>query len=102
MISVNDTRLYYERAGTGPSLVLVHGGGGDQRYWDGQFPTLAQQHDVIRYDLRGYGRSDNPVEGRPYRHEDDLYRLLTALGVSKAHVAGYSLGCQIVVDAYTM
>ncbi len=102
LVPVNDTRLYCERAGQGDALVLVHGGAGDRRYWDGQFPALAQQYDVIRYDLRGYGRSDSPVEGQAYRHEDDLHELLRTLGVARAHVAGYSLGCQIVVDAYTL
>jgi 3-oxoadipate enol-lactonase len=102
LVPVNDTRLYCERAGTGDTLVLVHGGGGDRRYWDGQFLELAQEFDVVRYDLRGYGKSDAPVEKRAYRHEDDLQALLLALGVSKADVAGYSLGCQVVVDTYTL
>ena len=102
MVAVNGTRLFYERAGTGETLVLVHGGAGDRRYWDGQFLALAQHCDVVRYDLRGYGKSDDPVEGQAYRHEDDLAGLLTTLGVSEAHIAGYSLGCQVVVDAYTV
>jgi 3-oxoadipate enol-lactonase len=102
LMPVNDTRLYCERAGTGDTLVLVHGGGGDRRYWDGQFLELAQEFDVVRYDLRGYGKSDAPAEERAYRHEDDLQGLLLALGVSKADVAGFSLGCQVVVDAYTL
>lgn len=98
----NGTRLYYEVAGAGDRLVLVHGGGGDRRHWDGQFLALAERHQVVRYDLRGYGKSAAPVEGQPYRHEDDLNALLGALGISKAHIAGFSLGCQIVVDAYTL
>jgi pimeloyl-ACP methyl ester carboxylesterase len=102
LLAVNGTHLYCERAGTGETLVLVHGGAGDRRYWDGQFPALAQRYDVVRYDLRGYGRSDDPVEGQAYRHEDDLNGLLSALKISKAHVAGYSLGCQVTVDAYTV
>jgi pimeloyl-ACP methyl ester carboxylesterase len=102
LVDVNDTRLYCERAGTGDPLVLVHGGGGDRRYWDGQFEKLAETHDVVRYDLRGYGKSDNPVEGQAYRHEDDLHGLLMALGISRADIAGFSLGCQVVVDTYTV
>ena len=101
-VIVNGTTLFCERAGDGETLVLVHGGGGDRRHWDEQFPALAEHFDVIRYDLRGYGQSDNPVEGEPYRHQDDLKALLDALGVSKAHIAGYSLGCQVVIDAYTL
>ncbi|MGI9328025.1 MAG: alpha/beta fold hydrolase [Pseudomonadales bacterium] len=101
-VAVNDTHLYVERAGSGATLLLVHGGGGDRRYWDAQFIELAQQFDVVRYDLRGYGKSDAPVEGQPYGHEDDLQSLLQALGVPNAHIAGYSLGCQVAVDAYTI
>jgi len=100
--AVNDTRLYYEIAGSGPPLLLVHGGGGDRRHWDGQFSALAETYQVIRYDLRGYGKSDLPVEGQPYRHEDDLAAVLGELGIGPAHIAGFSLGCQIVVDAYTV
>jgi len=101
-MEVNGTRLYYERAGRGDPLLLVHGGGGDCRHWDAQFEELAVKYDIIRYDLRGYGRSDPPVAGQPYRHEEDLAALMNALGVSSAHIAGYSLGSQIVVDAYTL
>jgi pimeloyl-ACP methyl ester carboxylesterase len=102
MIDANGTRLYCERAGSGALLVLVHGGGGDMRYWDAQFTALATAYDVVRYDLRGFGKSDDPVEGEAYRHEDDLQALMEALGLADAHIAGFSLGCQIVVDAYTV
>jgi pimeloyl-ACP methyl ester carboxylesterase len=102
LAAVNGTQLYYERAGSGEPLVLVHGGGGDRRYWDGQFLEMARHYDVLRYDLRGYGSSVKPTEGQPYRHEDDLVALLGELDISRAHVAGFSLGCQITVDAYTL
>ena len=101
-VAVNGTKLFCERAGSGDTVVLVHGGGGDRRHWDDQFAALAEHYDVLRYDLRGYGKSDNPVEGEPYRHEDDLNALLGELGIAKAHIAGYSLGCQVVVDTYTV
>src|SRR5439155_25524144 len=51
---VNDTHLFYEAAGRGPVVVLLHGGNLDRRTWDPQFLPLAQEHRVIRYDLRGY------------------------------------------------
>ena len=102
LIDVNGTRLYCERAGAGDPLLLVHGGGGDRRFWDGQFEKLAETYDVVRYDLRGYGKSDNPVEGQAYRHADDLHGLMLALGISRADIAGFSLGCQVAVDAYTV
>ena len=102
LATTNDTALYYERAGAGDTLVLVHGGGGDRRHWDEQFAELARNFDVLRYDLRGFGKSSNPLEGMPYRHEDDLHELMALLGITQAHFAGFSLGSQIVVDAYTL
>jgi CubicO group peptidase (beta-lactamase class C family) len=60
---VNGTRLYYEVAGTGDPIVLIHGNFGDRRYYDGQFEALARLHRVLRYDVRGYGKSMLPEEG---------------------------------------
>jgi pimeloyl-ACP methyl ester carboxylesterase len=58
---VNGTWLYYEVAGEGEAVVLVHGNGGDRRGWDEQFDVLAREFRVLRYDVRGFGRSDSPV-----------------------------------------
>jgi 3-oxoadipate enol-lactonase len=95
---VNNTRLYYEIAGSGDTLVLIHGNFGDNRHWDGQFEALAKNHKVIRYDVRGYGRSSLPVEGESYSNHDDLKALLEHLGISNAHVCGLSMGSGIAVD----
>ncbi len=54
-------RLYYERAGRGRSVILIHPGLWDSRVWDEQFGALAKGYDVARYDLRGHGRSDPPT-----------------------------------------
>src|SRR5688572_22862972 len=55
--SVNGTTLAYDVRGTGPALVLVHGGGFDRRLWDRQADVFAEHFRVIRYDVRGVGRS---------------------------------------------
>jgi pimeloyl-ACP methyl ester carboxylesterase len=94
---IDGARLYYEVAGSGDPIVLIHGGVGDHRHWDGQLEAMAEGHRVIRYDLRGYGRSSLP-HGEPYGHHDDLKALLDNLGVSKAHVVGLSLGSAIAVN----
>src|SRR4051812_40671751 len=75
---VNGARLYYEAAGAGHPLVLVHAGIADCRMWDEQVDAFAEHHRVIRYDLRGFGRSDMPPG--PFAHHDDLRGLLRALG----------------------
>ncbi len=49
---VNGTRLYYEMAGEGYPLVLMHGGIMDNTMWDDQFETFAQYYRVIRFDYQ--------------------------------------------------
>jgi pimeloyl-ACP methyl ester carboxylesterase len=55
-------------------------------------------HKVIRYDLRGFGKSAMPVVGESYRHQDDLKALLEFLDVPRAHICGLSLGSAIAAD----
>ena len=94
---VNGTSLYYETKGKGFPIVLISGGGIlDRRGWDQQFETLSKHYRVIRYDVRGIGKSARP-EG-PFSHSEDLYALLTLLKVKRAHVLGLSVGGAIAID----
>ena len=90
LAEVNDTCLYYEVAGTGPPLVLIHGFTLDTRMWDDQFEAFSKHYRVVRYDMRGYGQSALPVLGEDYSHVDDLRALLDHLGITKTHVIGLS------------
>ncbi len=94
--AVNGTRLYYEVRGQGRPLVLIHGGLVDQRMWDDQFADLARAFRVVRYDIRGYEKSNKASV--PFSHIEDLRQLLKYLGISKAIVVGLSLGGQIAID----
>ncbi|MBA9049289.1 MULTISPECIES: alpha/beta fold hydrolase [Streptomyces] len=93
---VNGTELYYERAGSGDAVVLLHTGNGNTTIWDGQFEDLARDYTVVRYDCRGFGRSGYPDE--PYQSADDLAALLDHLGIERAHVIGPSFGGRIAVE----
>lgn len=93
---VGGARLYFEAAGAGHPLVLVHAGIADCRMWDEQFHTLARHYRVIRYDRRGFGETE--ADGRPYSHHQDLHDLLEFLGVERAHLAGCSQGAKAVLD----
>jgi 3-oxoadipate enol-lactonase len=95
---VNGTKLYYEMAGRGDPLVLIHGNFGDRRHWDFQFMPLSEQVQVLRYDVRGYGKSALPDTGEVYRDCDDLKALLDYLKIDKAHVCGVSMGSGIAID----
>jgi 2-hydroxy-6-oxonona-2,4-dienedioate hydrolase len=94
--SVNGATLYYELVGEGEPLVLVHAGIADSRMWDPQIEAFAQRYHVIRYDMRGFGKSAM-VEG-PYSHHEDLRVLLDALEVGRAHLIGCSMGGATVLD----
>ena len=65
--------------------------------WDGLFDTLAHARRVIRYDVRGFGRSP-PGPGADFRSYEDLGALLDSLGVARASIVGLSLGGRIAVD----
>src|SRR5262249_13492382 len=93
---VEGGQLYYETAGTGHPLTLIHAGVADGRMWDDQFLTFAQHYRVIRYDARGFGRSR--TESVSFSNRRDLYDLLRHLGVEKTYVMGVSRGGQIATD----
>jgi len=93
---VNGTRLYYEIAGSGQAVVLLHGGAVDSRAWDDQFTEFAAHYRVIRYDLRGSGKSASP--DKPFSNSEDLHALLQFLKVDKACLLGISRGGGIAFD----
>jgi 3-oxoadipate enol-lactonase len=95
-LNVPGGKLYFEEAGTGPAVLLIHGGFGDRRMWDAQFGTLARDFRVLRYDHRGFGNSTGADS--VYSPTDDVIRLLDHLGIVKAHVVGNSVGGSVALD----
>ena len=96
-----DGSLYYEIAGEGPVVTLIHPGLWDSRTWDAQVPVLlGSAFRVVRYDVRGYGRSSR-LTGKPYSHVRDLVALLDFLDVSLTTLVGCSMGGAIAID-YTL
>ncbi|QBD75788.1 alpha/beta hydrolase [Ktedonosporobacter rubrisoli] len=98
LAEINGTTLYYEVAGAGHPFVLAHGHLLDRRSWDEQFAVFAQRYRVIRYDQRGFGDSGLITKGKPYSDRQDLYELLTFLGVERAYLMGVSGGGQLAID----
>ncbi|MFI6159054.1 alpha/beta fold hydrolase [Micromonospora sp. PTRAS2] len=87
--------LHHRDTGAGePTLLLVHGWGGDLRVWD---PIRFPGHRTVAVDLRGHGRSPAPPDGyRPPDLAGDLARLLTRLGIGPVVAVGHSMGAQVV------
>jgi pimeloyl-ACP methyl ester carboxylesterase len=88
--------LYYEIAGEGQPLVLIHGGLVDSGLWDDQFEVFAGQFRTLRYDVRGFGKSKSPTAY--YSNYGDLRDLLDFLGVARANALGLSMGGSIAID----
>ncbi|MDX6480091.1 MAG: hypothetical protein QOG85_601 [Gaiellaceae bacterium] len=95
-VEVGGARLWVDEAGSGPAVVLLHGGLGDSRLWDPVVPLLAERFRTIRTDLRFFGRSTGPAA--PWSWEADVIGVLDGLGVERAAVVGLSLGGQLALD----
>src|SRR5258708_36832836 len=87
---VNGAQLNYELAGAGSPVALLHAGIADSSMWDDQFAHFAAAHQVLRFDMRGFGQSSMPDE--PHSLSDDLYGLLRQLGIGPAAIVGASIG----------
>lgn len=94
---MSDIRAVVE--GAGPPVVLVHNGVSDHRSWDRVAPVLAEEHTVIRYDMRGFGRTPAATTG--FRHRDDLAALLDTLGIERTAIVGNSLGGYVCLEFAT-
>jgi len=88
--------IRFEAAGSGPAVVLIHGGGLDSRMWNESFHALARSYRVVRHDVRGFGRSAPPTA--PFSHVDDLARVLDRAGIDSAALVGLSLGGAIALN----
>lgn len=94
--AINGARLYYEAGGEGQPVVFLHSGLTNSRMWDAQVSDFAWRYRVIRYDLRGFGRSE--MLPGAFSNRADLAGLLRFLGVERAVLIGSSMGGQLATD----
>src|SRR5215467_3873306 len=96
-LDVPGARLYYERRGSGPPLLMI-GSPMDSTGFAGLADTLVGSYTVVTYDPRGIGnssREDSDQDVTPEQQADDVHRLLTALGSGPADVFGSSGGAVV-------
>ena len=94
-VLVAGSRTRYDRAGSGPVLVLLHGGGLDSARltWSPMWPQLTAVADVVAPDLPGFGRSDlGPTAPTLEGYRGWLAAFLDACGIERAVLGGLSLG----------
>jgi 3-oxoadipate enol-lactonase len=95
-VAIDHGQLHYQVAGEGDAIVLLHGMALDARMWDAEAAHFASSHTVVRYDLRGFGKSTLP--STPFTHYADLRALLAHLAIDRAHVVGLSMGGGVAID----
>ena len=97
----NGLVLAYERTGSGPPLVLVHGAAADGRMWQPQLDRLADEFTVVAWDEPGAGRSsDAPPSFGLEDYAQCLAELIETLELAPAHVAGLSWGGTVALELY--
>lgn len=96
-VNIGNAKIYYETAGAGLPFVMVHAGVADSRQWNNEFAVFSQNYQVVRFDMRGYGKSE-PAEGE-FSHLSDLVSLLEVLEIPEPFVLmGCSMGGGLAMD----
>jgi 3-oxoadipate enol-lactonase len=95
-VEVDGGHLYYDKAGDGPAIILLHGFGVDRRSWYPQVEAFAERYSVVAIDLRGFGLASMPKG--PYRHHNDVASVLDHLGIAQASIVGSSMGARVALD----
>ncbi len=93
---VNGTKIHYEERGAGTAVILIHAGVVNMGMWDDQMEAFARHHRVIRYDIRGWGKTAAPPG--QFSDHDDLRGLLDHLGIAQGALIGCSVGGKIALD----
>jgi pimeloyl-ACP methyl ester carboxylesterase len=89
-------RVWYDVAGSGPAVMLLHPGGFDARVWEDQVGPFSERFTVVRTDIRGFGRSDRPRA--PFSVIDDVEAVAGAAGFDRVALVGVSLGGSIAME----
>lgn len=102
-VGPDGTKLFYERSGDGPVVVLCDGIACDGFIWKYLRPALTARHRVLHWHYRGHGRSGPPAD--PSRvsiadHARDLHAVLDHAGIERATLIGHSMGTQVCLEAY--
>jgi pimeloyl-ACP methyl ester carboxylesterase len=105
IIAADGTRVAYRVEGRGPALLLCNGLTTSDFFWTHLAPRWARRFTVITWDLKGHGRSEaaRTVEGVtiPALARDAL-QILDAERITEATAVGFSMGCQVALEAYRL
>ena len=96
-------KLNYQQAGTGQSLIFIHGFGGYQQVWTRQLEYFSSKgYHVVAYDQRNHGASQfDPNLASIHRLSKDLKELLELTTIKKPVLIGHSMGASVIYDFLT-
>jgi pimeloyl-ACP methyl ester carboxylesterase len=94
--TIHGAGIHYERSGDGMPVIFLHAGVADSRMWEPQVAEFAKQFDVIRPDMRGFGKSELPPAR--WSPAGDVLGLMDALHLKPAHIVGCSIGASVALD----
>lgn len=98
-VAAHGLEIYYEEFGSGPPLILLHGGTSVCQEWAPLIPALAEHFHLFALDSRGHGRTRNPSGEFGYAlMADDVAAFVTALGLAHPRFYGFSDGAQIALE----
>lgn len=102
VLKVNGIEISYSDTGEGEAVVLFHGHPFDHTMWQPQIDVFSANYRVIAPDLRGYGKSSLPASSNSTfeQYTTDVLRLLDKLGINTFHLAGLSMGGQLIMEAW--
>ena len=96
-LNIGKANIYYEYSGSGSPLIMIHAGVADSRQWNNEFLHFSDNFQTIRYDMRGYGKSE-PVDST-FSHLGDLTALVDALDIDPPFILmGCSMGGGFALD----
>ena len=95
-VEIAGSKIYYEECGAGPNIVLLHDGLLHAVTWDESWIALCEKFHVLRYDRRGYGRSDVPKA--KFSPTEDLQQVMTQANMRRAVMVGNSSGGALAID----
>jgi pimeloyl-ACP methyl ester carboxylesterase len=95
--------LYFDTAGGGDETVLFHHGiGCDGRVWEGWLPSLTDRYHVVRFDMRGFGRSADAAKGFDWNVANlvkDIFAVADEVQAQRFHIVGESMGGTLAMAA---
>ena len=100
-VETSGARIHLAHAGSGAPVLLLHGYPQTHAMWHRVAPGLADSHTVVAADLRGYGDSSAPPDGRDHEGyskramADDLVETMSALGHDRFAVVGHDRGARV-------